>query len=109
MRLGIVAILQSVLDVAQEGVGIAKLGHRGRRQQSARRQRRQRGKRPARAQRGLAPAAYQLQGLDDEFYFADATGTELDVGRVILAPALAADLAMNIAQAAVSVVIEIFS
>ena len=98
-----------MLDVAQEDIGIAKLGHRGRRQQSARRQCRQRRKCPARAQRGLAPAAHQLQGLGDEFDFADATGAELDVGRVIPAPALAADLAMNIAQASVSVVIEIFS
>ena len=54
MRLGVVAILQPVLDVAQEHVSVAKLGHRGRRQQSAR-ERRQRWKCSARAQRGLRP------------------------------------------------------
>ena len=109
VRLGVVAILQPVLEVAEEGIGIAKLGHRGRRQQSARRQRSQRRQRPARAQRRLAPASYQLQGLDDEFDLAYAAGSELDVGRVVLAPALAPDLAVNIAQAAVGVVVEIFS
>ena len=56
-----------------------------------------------------ARAVKDLQGLGDEFDLADATGAELDVGRVVLAPALAPDLAVNIAQAAVGVVVEIFS
>ena len=80
LRLPIVAILEPVLDVAQEHIGgraaraTAPAGRRPRAAIAV-----ERGQRAARAQRGLAPAAHDLQRLHDELDFANAAGPELDV------------------------------
>ena len=89
LRLPIVAILQPVLDVAEEHVGGAQHPHGRLGQKTARGDRIEGRLRAARAKRRLAAAANELQRLHDEFDFADAAGAELDVERVIaaLAPA----------------------
>ena len=109
LRLLVVAILQAVLEPAQEKVrGMEPAGRRFGQQTPARdcRQRRQRA---AHAQRRLAAAAHQLQRLHDELDLADAAGAELDVGRIVAALALLADLAMDVAQAVVGVEVEVLA
>ena len=81
VRLRVVAVLQPVLDVAQEDVGIAQRPTTTRRQELALAERRERGQRAAHAQVGLAAAAHDLQRLHDELDLANAAVAELDVGR----------------------------
>ena len=110
LRLLVVAILQPVLDVAQErGTRRAAHATADARQQSPRRDRVERGQRAADAKRRLASAAHDLQRLHDELDLADAAFAELDVARVVAARALLADLAMHVAQARVRVVVEILA
>ncbi len=80
LRLPVVAILQPVLDVAQERIRVAERATGRRRQHAPAHQRRERGDRAAHAQRGIATAADDLQRLRDEFDLADAARAELDVG-----------------------------
>jgi hypothetical protein len=66
---------------------------------------------PARCRAGGAGSrtAHELQCLDDEFDLADATGPELDVALVALAPALLANLAVHVAQAGIGIEVEILA
>ena len=81
----------------------------GARQQAALAQRGEGGQRPACAQRRLAPAAHELQRLHDEFDFANAARTELDVVGMVAYPALLANLPMHVAQPVVGVEIEVLA
>src|SRR5262249_387888 len=103
MRLGIVAVLEAMLETAQEHVPGGKLAHRGAREQPTRAQRGERGQRAAQTKGGLAAGAHELQSLHDELDLANAAGPELDVALVALAPSLLADLAVDVAQACVCV------
>ena len=109
VRLSIVTILESVLEVAQEDIRGRQLGNGRTRQQPARAQRGERVQRPARAQAGFPASAHQLQRLHDELDLADAAWPQLDVARVILATTLLADLSMHVAQAGISIVVEILA
>ena len=64
---------------------------------------------PRAAQAGLAPAAHELQRLHDELDLANAAGPELDVLRVVVALALLGDLAMDVAQSVISVVVQVLA
>ncbi len=109
LRLPIVAVLQPVLDVAQEDIGRAQAVDGAVRQQSTLRDRGQRRQRSAHAQARIATAAHDLQRLHDEFDLAYAAGPELDVLCIVLASTLLADLAMDVAQALVRVEIEVLA
>ena len=109
LRLPVVAILQPVLDAAQENIRIAQRRHRSVRQKPARGDRIERRLCAAHAEPGLAPAADDLQRLHDELDFPDAAGAELHVGGEVAAPDLLADLAMDVAQAFVHVEIKILA
>ena len=98
LRLRVVAVLQSVLDIAQEDVRGAQFVRGARRHHSALGDRSERRQGAASAQRRLPAAADDLQRLHDELDLADAAGAELDVGGVVAALALFADLAMDVAQ-----------
>ena len=109
VHLLIVPVLQAVLEIAQEDIsgGEFRDGRPG--QKSARVERSERRQRAAQAQAGLLAAAHELQRLDDEFDFADTARPELDIARVVPAPALLADLVVHVAQPGVRVVIEILA
>ncbi len=109
VRLPVVAILQPVLDVAQEHVGVGERADRGGRQQPARAEHRERRQRAADAQVLLASAADDLQRLRDELDLADAAVAQLHVLRVVAARALVADLPVDVAQALVRVVVEVLA
>ena len=109
LGLPVVAVLQPVLDIAQEEVRVAQGRDAGVRQQPALGDRRQRRQRPAGAQVRLAPAAHELHRLDDELDFANAARSELDVRRVVVALALLADLAMDVAQTLVRIEVQVLA
>ena len=109
LRLPVVAILQPVLDVAQVDIGVAQRGDGRAGEQAAIGDGGQRGQRAARTQFGLAPAADDLQGLHDELDLANAARPELDVRRVVVALALLRDLAVDVAQALVGIVVEVLA
>ena len=112
MRLLVVEVLDAVLDLAQEGVGLGqRLGGLGRHQPGAR-QALQGFERGPAAQLGELPAAHDLQQLHGEFDFAYAAARQLDV---VGAPRVAgaalgrmlADLAVQRAQRVEHAVVEI--
>ena len=109
VRLPVVAVLQAVLQIAQEHVRRRELGDGGAREEPAHSQRGERRQRTAQPQARLPAAAHELQRLRDEFDLADAARTKLDVAGVILAPALLADLPVHVAQTSIGVVIEILA
>ncbi len=98
LGLAVVEILQAVFQVAQEPVCRGKFFRRRGGQQVARRQRGQHVQRRPLAQFGIAPAADELEQLHDEFDFADAAGSELDVVPHVAALDLAPDLVVQLAQ-----------
>ena len=109
MRLRVVAVLQPMLDVAQEEIRLPKRRRHDRRQEVVRLERGERRERAAHAQVGLASAADDLQRLHDELDLADAAAPELHVRRVSATRALLADLAVDVAQAVVGVVVEVLA
>ncbi len=109
VRLLVIPILQPMLQAAQEDVGVAQRSHRGLGQQAARAEHGQRRQRALDPQLALPAAADDLHCLHDEFDLADAAIAELHVGDVVAPQALFPDLAMHIAQAVVSVVVEVLA
>jgi hypothetical protein len=98
--LGILQVLQAMLEVAQESVGVQQAGHGLRRQQLALGQQAQGGAGRAFAQCRVAPAADQLEHLGQEFDLADAAAPQLDVVaalgmQALLAADLGADLGVH--------------
>ena len=109
LRLVVVAILQPVLQIAQEDIRGPQSGGGGFGQQAAGAERGERRERAALAQVRLAPAADELQGLHRELDLADAARPQLDVRLVVAALALLADLPMDVAQAFVGIEVEVLA
>jgi hypothetical protein len=107
--LGIVEILQPVLDAAQEVVGGTQRRHRLAGQQAAVGQSLQHLQRRLDLQRRVAPAADQLEHLGDEFDLADAAGPELDVVGLVLFRHFLADLRMQLAHRVDGAEVEVFA
>jgi hypothetical protein len=99
--------LHAVFHASQQQVRRAQALRAGRGQRAELLARGQRRQQPALAQRRLAAAADQLQQLHDEFDFADAAGTELQVRGQILARDLGVDQRLHLAQAGERGVVEI--
>ena len=93
--LGVVEVLQAMLQPAQEIVGCAQFAHDLRRKLPLFLQQRQNFQGRADLQIRIASAAYQLEGLRDEFDFAYAARAELDMPREIAPRDLGADLSMQ--------------
>ncbi len=98
VRLLVVALLETILDAAQEPVGIAQLRHGLGRQQLLAREQRQRLEQAARLQPRVATATDQLVGLDDELDLADPARPELDVPLQLAPLDLARDQRLHLAQ-----------
>ncbi len=101
--LGVVQVLQAVLQVAQEGIGFQQPFDGGGRHQLALGQQAQGLARGAFAQGRVAPAAYQLEDLGQEFDLADAAAPQLDVVAAVrmqafLAFDFGADLGVHVAD-----------
>src|SRR6266550_7090002 len=109
LRLAIVAILETMLDVAQKAVGALQSVTRALRQQTAFGECGERSPRVAHTKVGLLSPTHDLQRLRDEFDFTNTAASELDVVRVAASALLFAYLAVNIAQTFVHVVIEILA
>ena len=109
LRLLVVAVLQPVLGVAQEHVGGVERRGGGLRKVAARGERRERRARVADAQPRLAPPSHDLQRLDDELDLADPAGAQLHVVARVAPRRLLADLAVDVAQAGVRVVVEVLA
>ena len=106
MRLLVIEVLKTVLEVAQEHVRLGELAHGVRIEQPALREERQHVERRLAPQRRIAAAADQLEELHDELDFADAAGPELDVVGDIAALDLRAHLPVQIAHRREGAVIE---
>ena len=98
LGLRVVEVLQAVLQIAQENIGRAQLGHGLVRQQAARCEQRQHRQRGAGLQRRHLAAADELEHLGDEFDLADAARPELDVVDAVAADDFAADLRVQFAH-----------
>ena len=98
VRLGVVEVLQPVLEPPQEHVGLGELLVRRRGEQALLREERQHRERRADLQRGIAPAADQLERLGDELDLADAARAELDLIGELAARHLGADLRVELAH-----------
>ena len=109
LRLPVVAVLQAVLELAQIQVSVPQRADRRGGEESSIGGDGEGRQGPARPQSRLAAAANELQRLDDELDFANAAWPELDVLRVVVAPALLADLAVNVAQTVVSIEVEVLA
>jgi hypothetical protein len=96
--LGVVEVLQAVLDAAQEVVGGGQLllGLAG--DDAALGEAVQHLEGGLDLQRGVAPAADELEDLGQELDLADAAGAELDVVGHVLAGHFAADLGVQVAH-----------
>ena len=79
LGLPVVEVLQSVFEVAEEGIGGTQFRNRFGGQKAAHAQLLQRGQRRAHPQRLLPAAANELENLDEEFDLADTSRPELDV------------------------------
>src|SRR5262249_16683055 len=106
MGLLVVQILQAVLEPAQEDISLGKFADRAGGQQIAFAKHREHGERGPVAERSYSSPADQLEQLHDEFDFAYAAGTELDVVGEIPPLDLAADLPVQLAQRPQRVVVE---
>ena len=79
VALRVVEVLQPVLDLAQESVGVAELARGFGRQQAPLPEPLERFPRSPGGERRVAPAADELQGLRHEFDLADTPRAELDM------------------------------
>ena len=79
VALGVVELLQAMLDVPEKHVGGAQLFHRLRRKEVAAAEELEHLQRRSRGELRLAAAARELQRLDHELDLADAARTELHV------------------------------
>ena len=107
LRLLIIEILETVLQVAQEHVGRLQIVGRFRRKHALLRQQPQGGLRRAQAQRRVLATSHQLENLSDELDLANPAGSQLDVVVQLAARHLGADLCMQPAQRCDGTVIEV--
>ena len=112
MGLLVVEVLDTVLDLAQEDIGLGELGGGLRLHQAVPGQTLQAGERGAGAYLGKLPAAHHQQQLDDELDLADAAARQLDVVGALrstrgTALRLFTDLAVQLAQSLEDAVVEI--
>ena len=96
--LGVVQILQAMLEPAQEHVGGGQILDRLRRQDAALGQQGQHLQRRAHLQGDVATTADELEHLGDELDLADAARAELDVVGAVAAGDFAADLRVQLAH-----------
>lgn len=107
VRLRIAQHLQAVFQSTQEAIRLRERLASGGCDVARFHQRRKRWQQASFAQRRFATAADQLQRLDEEFDFANATGTALDVVGQFLARDFRGDRSLHFAQAIQRAVIEI--
>ena len=109
LGLCVLQVLQAVLQVAQEEVGAAQLGHGLRRQQLALFDQVERHQGGAGLQVGFLAAADELEHLGNELDFADAARPQLDVVLHVAPVHFAADLRVQAAHRGKGAEIEIFA
>src|SRR5215467_8910514 len=112
MRLFVGNHLQTMLDSAQELVGILQVGARGAIDPAAIGERLQRRQRLPASQPGISSACDELLSLGEEFYFPDATPAKLDIvsfdGDYAVA-AIGVDLALHLVDIGERDKVEIFA
>ena len=107
MRLLVAQHLHAILQAAQEQIGLAQAIGMRLRQMPGRGQCAQGRQQGALAQHQLAPAADQLQGLHQEFDFANAAGAELQIVGELALLHLGIDHRLHLAQPVERGVVEI--
>ena len=109
MRLGVVQILQAVLEAPQEHVGLGEFLERRSGKQLLLREQREHFQRRADLQRRIAAAAGKLERLRDEFDLADAPRPELDLIGELPARHFLADLRVQLAHRRERAIVEVFA